>query len=165
MKDDTEKNLIINYIYHIIIFVNYFKCSLKIFLQYAPQFQKDKTCFEKVFKESAKEIKSEYDKAKISSNNDNNNNSKQKINKIKEYLTGKNIKIESEFTPPYFNKISDQLITPEIKNCFQAILKEKENMYNLISEECSEYFSISFKILNELKRIYLLKFFSLKNKN
>ena len=164
MKDDGEKNLIINYIYHNIISIKYFKCSLTIFLQYAPQFQKDTTGFVKAFKESSKEIKSEYDKAKISSYNDNNN-SKQKINKIKEYLTGKNFKIETEFTPFYLNKISDQLITPEINNFFQAILKEKENMYNLISEECSEYFSISFKILNELKRIYLLKFFSLKNKN
>ena len=91
-----------------------------------------KAGFTKTFKNSAKEIKSEYDKTKIASYNDHYN-SKQKINKIKEYVTDTKCEIEKEYTSLYLNKISDKLIIPGIKDCFQVLFKGKENIYKLIS--------------------------------
>ena len=161
MIDDAEKNLLVNYIYHNIIFIKYFDSSLEIFGKIATQFSKNKTGFKDAFLESAKQIKSEYDRKKIVSYDDHNN-SKQRINKIKEYLTEKKYEIEKEYTSLYLNKISDRLIIPEIQKCFHGLFVGKENLYKLISEECLEYFTISSNILNELKRIYLVKIDSLK---
>ena len=50
-----------------------------------------------------------------------------------------------------------------INECFQVLFKGKENTYKLISEECLEFLTPSSKILNESKRIYLVKIDSLKS--